>query len=146
MYEYKCTVVKVIDGDTVDVDIDLGFNIWLRNERVRISGIDAPETRSRDRIEKLFGFAAKKRLTELLGDSSVIMTQKPQKIDEKFGRILGDFVMGDKTVGKILMEEGHAIPYSVLSKEEALQLHEENRQRLLNEGVVDREEYEKLLK
>ena len=55
MYEYRCKVIKVIDGDTVDVDIDLGFGIMLRDERVRIMAIDTPESRTRDKVEKLFG-------------------------------------------------------------------------------------------
>ena len=54
MYEYKAKLLKVVDGDTVDVDIDLGFGVWLRNERVRIMGIDTPESRTRNKIEKLF--------------------------------------------------------------------------------------------
>ena len=60
MYEYKVNILKVVDGDTVDVDIDLGFGCWLRNERVRIVGIDCPESRTSDRIEKVFGEAAKR--------------------------------------------------------------------------------------
>ena len=54
MYEYRVTIIKVIDGDTVDVDIDLGFGISLNNERVRIMGIDTPESRTRDKVEKKF--------------------------------------------------------------------------------------------
>ena len=54
MYEYKCKIVKVVDGDTVDVDIDLGFGCWLKDERVRIMGIDTPESRTSDKIEKIF--------------------------------------------------------------------------------------------
>ena len=59
MYEYKCKIIKVVDGDTVDVDIDLGFGVWMKDERVRIMGIDTPESRTRDLIEKKFGLAAK---------------------------------------------------------------------------------------
>ena len=66
MYEYRVEVLKVIDGDTVDVDIDLGFGVWLKNERVRLHGIDTPESRTRDLEEKKFGLAAKARLKELL--------------------------------------------------------------------------------
>ena len=69
MYEYKCTIVRVIDGDTVDVDIDLGFGIIMADERVRIMGIDTPESRTSDKVEKLFGKAAKARLQELLGET-----------------------------------------------------------------------------
>jgi micrococcal nuclease len=62
MYEYKVDIVRVVDGDTVDVDIDLGFGVWLKKERVRIMGIDTPESRTRDKTEKIFGMAAKERL------------------------------------------------------------------------------------
>ena len=61
MYEYRVNILKVIDGDTVDVDIDLGFNTWIKKERVRIMGIDTPESRTRNKIEKKFGLASKAR-------------------------------------------------------------------------------------
>ena len=62
MHEYKIDVLRVVDGDTVDVDIDLGFGVWLRDERVRMMGIDTPESRTSDKVEKLFGLAAKEKL------------------------------------------------------------------------------------
>jgi micrococcal nuclease len=145
MYEYRCAVLRVVDGDTVDVDIDLGFGVWLRNERVRVMGIDTPESRTSDDVEKIFGLAAKKRLGEILGETAILRTQKPGKSDEKFGRILGDFVLGDKTAGVILIEEGHAVPYFGDSKDNSQDMHRVNRERLLKEGVVDAEAYEKAL-
>ncbi len=145
MFEYRCAILGVVDGDTVDVDIDLGFGVWLRKERVRIMGIDTPESRTSNGVEKLFGLAAKKRLAEILGETSTLRTQKPGKSDEKFGRILGDFVIGEKTAGAILIEEGHAVPYFGDAKENSQDAHAINRVRILNEGLVDREEYEKAL-
>ena len=59
MYEYKCKILRVVDGDTVDVDIDIGFGMWMHKEPVRIMGIDTPETRKRDKVEKAFGLASK---------------------------------------------------------------------------------------
>ena len=59
MFEYKCKILRIVDGDTVDVDIDLGFGIWRHRERVRLVGIDTPESRTRDLVEKKFGNAAK---------------------------------------------------------------------------------------
>ena len=59
MYEYRCKVVKIVDGDTVDVDIDLGFGVWLKKERIRMFGIDTPESRTRDLDEKKYGLMAK---------------------------------------------------------------------------------------
>ena len=66
MYEYKCKILRVVDGDTVDVDIDLGFGVWMHKERVRMMGIDTPESRTRDKVEKLFGLASKDKLKSML--------------------------------------------------------------------------------
>src|SRR5210317_1529567 len=96
--EYDVHVVKVVDGDTVDVDIDLGFGVCLKDERVRVMGIDTPESRTSDDVEKLFGLAAKNRLKELLGEVAVLKTQinkDGEDMKGKFGRILGDFVAKD---------------------------------------------------
>ena len=75
MYEYRCTVNKVIDGDTVDVDIELGFGVVLADERVRIMGIDTPESRTSDKVEDLFGEAAKARVKELLSGDVILKTE-----------------------------------------------------------------------
>ena len=149
MYEYKCVINRVVDGDTVDVDIDLGFGTWLRDERVRIVGIDTPESRTRDKVEKLFGLAAKKRLKEVLGKKTILKTYAAKDGEDmkgKFGRILGDFIAEDgRFVTEILASEGHCVPYDGGSKEEVQEQHLKNRKKLLKEGVVDRVEYEKLL-
>ena len=145
MYDYRCKIVRVIDGDTVDVDIDLGFDVWLRNERVRIMGIDTPESRTRDLVEKQFGLAAKERLKSLLGESTVLRTQVSKKGEEmkgKFGRILGDFdaydVINDawRPVTEIMIEEGHAVKYRGQNKSDIQIAHLANRHRLIEEGVV----------
>jgi len=139
MYEYKCNIIKVVDGDTVDVDIDLGFGIWLKDERVRIMGIDTPESRTRDKTEKKFGLASKAKLKSLLGKQGILKTQVNKKGEDmkgKFGRILGDFVVGTKKVSQILCEEGYAVPYFGGSKEEVQMMHKANRQRLIKEGIV----------
>ena len=94
MYEYAVTIKRVVDGDTVDVDIDLGFGVVLIKERVRIMGIDTPESRTRDKVEKVFGLAAKDKLKSLLGKTSVLKCQK-YDAKGKFGRILGDFITND---------------------------------------------------
>jgi micrococcal nuclease len=146
MYEYKAKVVKVVDGDTVDVDIDLGFGIWMKDERVRIMGIDTPESRTRDKVEKKFGLAAKERLKQLLGKDTVLKTQVNKNGEDmkgKFGRILGDFHTYDydtdsvRAVTSILIDEGHAVLYFGGSKEEIQEKHMINRKRLIEEGVVD---------
>jgi micrococcal nuclease len=147
MYEYRCTVLRVVDGDTVDVDIDLGFGVWVRNERIRIIGIDTPEIRTSDAIEKLFGIAAKNRLGEILGETAILRTQKPGKSNEKFGRMLGDFVVDDgRMITEILIEEGYAVPYFGGSKGNVQEMHRANRERLLREGIVDKDLYEKTVK
>ena len=142
MYEYRCKVTRVIDGDTVDVDIDLGFDIILRDERVRIMGIDTPESRTRDKVEKKFGLASKARLKELIGGKSgpILKTQINKKGEDmrgKFGRILGDFVTDDgRMVTDILVEEGHAVAYFGGSKDEIQDKHMANRKKLIREGLV----------
>jgi len=140
MYEYRVKILKVVDGDTVDVDIDLGFGIVLTDERVRIMGIDTPESRTRDKVEKKFGLASKARLKSLLGKTGILKTQINKKGEDrkgKFGRILGDFVVEDnRMVTDILVEEGHAVAYFGGSKEEIQLKHLANREQLIREGVV----------
>ena len=148
MYEYKCTIVRVIDGDTVDVDIDLGFGIIMADERVRIMGIDTPESRTSDKVEKLFGKAAKARLQEILGETSILRTQinkNGEDMKGKFGRVLGDFVAKDgRMVTEVMTEEGHCVPYTGGSKEETHAAHLANRVRLLGEGIVTQEQIDKV--
>ena len=145
--EYDVHVVKVVDGDTVDVDIDLGFGICLKDERVRIMGIDTPESRTSDDVEKLFGLAAKNRLYSLLEKDAKLITTEDKNGEDmkgKFGRILGDFRAADgRMVTQIMIEEGHCVPYYGGSKEEIQAQHMINRERLLNEGIIDRAEYDK---
>lgn len=139
MYEYKVNIIKIVDGDTVDVDIDLGFGMWIKDERVRMMGIDTPESRTRDKVEKKFGLASKERLKSMLGKKGVLKTQVNKKGEDmkgKFGRILGDFVVDDKMATEILVEEGYAVAYFGGSKDEVQAKHLENRERLIAEGVV----------
>ena len=148
--EYDVVLLKCVDGDTVDVDIDLGFGIWLKDERVRIMGIDTPESRTSDKVEKLFGTAAKERLKELLKDGGKLITTEDKQGEDmkgKFGRILGDFYVerweGKKErVTDILIEEGHCVAYFGGSKEEIQMKHMANREKLLREGVVSKEDYD----
>ena len=140
MYEYRAKINRVVDGDTVDVDIDLGFGVWLHDERVRIMGIDTPESRTSDEEEKVFGLAAKARLKELLGETAILKTQVDKSGEDakgKFGRILGDFIAPDgRMVTEIMIEEGHCVPYFGGSKEDVQAAHRVNRQRLIAEGKI----------
>ena len=150
MYEYKCKVNKVIDGDTVDVDIDLGFGIILTDERVRIMGIDTPESRTRDKIEKLFGLASKKRLKELLSKQCVLKTEinkDGEDMKGKFGRVLGDFVASDgRMITDILIKEGYAVPYHGQSKNDIRDAHMTNRIKLLSEGIISQSDIDNIAK
>jgi micrococcal nuclease len=126
MYEYRCEIVKIIDGDTVDVDIDLGFGVWLKKERIRMFGIDTPESRTRDLEEKKYGLAAKEFLTKWLSAGNI--TLKTQKDAEgKFGRILGELWYGDVNINQKMIEEHHAVEYKGQSKDEIVSEHLFNR-------------------
>ena len=147
MYEYRARINRVVDGDTVDVDIELGFGVVLTDERVRIMGIDTPESRTSDKVEKLFGKAAKAKLQELLGEVSILKTQIAKDGEDmkgKFGRVLGDFLTEDgRMVTEVMQEAGHCVPYMGGSKEDTQAGHQVNRERLLAEGVVSQEDYKK---
>ena len=108
MFNYNCSLIRVIDGDTIDVNIDLGFNIWHKG-RIRMAGIDTPESRTRNKEEKVLGLAAKSRLKELLKKKKLSINCTKEK--GKFGRILADVLANDININKQLMDEGHARPY-----------------------------------
>lgn len=122
MYTYKIKeIVRVVDGDTVDVKIDLGFDL-TKLERVRLTGIDTPESRTKDLAEKHLGYEAKAYLTELLvaADDLIVKTEK----DGKFGRMLGEFFNNKFSVysiNKQLVDEGYAWEYDGGSKKKDLQ-------------------------
>lgn len=144
MYEYRAKLIKVVDGDTVDVDIDLGFGVWLKDERVRIMGIDTPESRTRDKVEKVFGLASKNRLKELLSKDVILKTfaaKDGEDMKGKFGRILGDFILEDDSmVTDILIKEGHAVKYHGQNKADVEKAHIINRNLLMENGTVDPKE------
>ena len=114
MYEYRVKkITGVVDGDTIDVDIDLGFNIAY-SQRVRLAGIDTPESRTTDKKEKALGLEVKQRLKDILAKASVVVirTQKPDST-EKYGRVLGWlFVDGaEQSVNEALIADGYAWGY-----------------------------------
>ena len=148
MHTYKCTILRIVDGDTVDVDIDLGFGVWMHKERVRMMGIDTPESRTRDKVEKAFGLASKERLKELLptGSTQVLKTEIDRSGEDsrgKFGRVLGDFLTDDeRRCTDILVEEGHAVAYFGGSKDDVDAQHMANRTRLLENGTMTQAVYD----
>jgi len=114
MYEYRVKkVIKVVDGDTIDVDIDLGFNISYY-QRVRLAGIDTPESRTTDKKEKVLGLEAKDRLKKAIDAATnvVIKTEKPDS-SEKYGRILGWVYLDNNkvSINQTLIDEGYAWAY-----------------------------------
>ena len=132
MYEYRVKVLRVVDGDTVDVDIDLGFGVWMHKERVRILGIDTPESRTRDKEEKKYGLAAKKYVKDFLSDGTVELITKKYDAKGKFGRILGDFHVTDskgntRVLSLAMIMEHHAVLYEGQNKEDIREAHLANR-------------------
>jgi micrococcal nuclease len=120
MYEYRVKkVLKVVDGDTIDVDIDLGFNVSY-TQRVRLAGIDTPESRTKDLKEKALGLESKDYLSKQLKDALtvVIKTEKPDST-EKYGRILGWLYVneGTKSLNELMIEQGYAWTYNGETKQ-----------------------------
>ena len=114
MYQYKAKLVRVVDGDTVDALIDCGFSTF-KKERIRLYGIDAPESRTRDKAEKKRGLAAKARLKELIkeGQNEFIVETSIDK-KGKYGRLLGEIfrnVDSERSYNDMLVSEGHAVEY-----------------------------------
>ena len=136
VYEYKCKIVRVVDGDTVDVDIDLGFGVWMHKERIRLHGIDTPESRTRDLEEKKYGLLAKEQIRVFLPEGSMQTLVTVRDKAGKFGRILGKFKIFDSkndcetTINDWMIQEHHAAPYFGQSKEEIAQIHLDNRSKV----------------
>ena len=136
MYEYKCKIVKVVDGDTADVDIDLGFGVWMKKQRIRFAGIDTPESRTRDLEEKKYGLAAKAFVEAHLPVDSIrtLTTVKDER--GKFGRILGKFKAYDDytdawvNLNQLMIIKHHAVEYHGQSKEDIAEAHIANRAKL----------------
>jgi micrococcal nuclease len=133
VYEYSCTIVKVVDGDTADVDIDLGFGVWLKKQRIRFYGIDTPESRTSDKVEKIYGLMAKDVVLHFLpvGSAQTLRTKQDDK--GKYGRILGEFLIHDAktdsqmTINDWMIREHHAVAYFGQSKEDIEDEHIVNR-------------------
>ena len=136
MYEYSCKILRVIDGDTVDVDIDLGFGVWMHKERVRLHGIDTPESRTKDLEEKKYGLLAKEQIQAFMpvGSMQTLVTVKDKT--GKFGRILGKFLIHDNktdaqmTINDWMIREHHAVEYFGQSKEAIAEEHLVNREHI----------------
>jgi micrococcal nuclease len=139
-YEYYAEVTNVIDGDTIVIDIDLGFNVVLSNQSVRLAGVDTPESRTNDKVEKAFGLISKeytKKFVESCNKHIIVRTQKPDSV-EKFGRILGDVINPEtkEVLNESLIKNGYAVKYLGENKNNVIDQHKLNRKRLIDEGKV----------
>ena len=136
MFQYNCKILRVVDGDTVDVDIDLGFGIWMHKERIRMFGIDTPESRTKDDIEKIYGNAAKEYVKSFLPIGSIQTLETQKDKTGKFGRILGKFLVFDNkedrqmSLHDIMIREHYGVAYHGQSKEEIEEQHLSNRDKL----------------
>ena len=132
-YSYRVKkVTKIVDGDTIDVLLDMGFDI-LYQQRVRLFGIDTPESRTRDKEEKKYGLLSKYFLKDALSNGKKI-TIKTYKGDEtgKFGRILGDVWIDGKSINQTMCDKGYAVAYYGQNKSLVEEAHLKNRKRLAN--------------
>jgi len=141
MYEYNVSITKVVDGDTVDVDIDLGFGMSYKKQRVRLMGIDTPESRTRDLVEKLFGKASKKHLKELLSEGNISLRSHDKG---KFGRILGELFVNDISINQKMIDDHHAVDYGGGNKAEIEEQHLKHRVILVEQGVVTQEQIDEV--
>lgn len=141
MYEYKVLVDRVIDGDTLDADIYLGFDVVLPKQRIRLWGIDTPESRTRNKEEKVRGLLSKYYLLSLAPVGSTLRLQSRDR--GKFGRILGILFGGDneaRSINQRMCDDGYAVEYYGQSKLALESLHHINRDRLVKEGILDGQE------
>ena len=138
MFEYNAIITKIVDGDTVDVDIDLGFDVWLKNQRIRLYGIDTPESRTSDKTDKIFGKLAAAKVKEFCPvGSKIVLATKTDDSRGKYGRILGSLITKDGVnVNEYLVENAYAVAYFGLSKSDIAQKQLDNRQIIIDRGEV----------
>ena len=137
MYEYKCEVTRVVDGDTIDCVLDLGFSI-LHKCRVRLYGIDTPESRTRDLDEKARGKLASKFLQDSIDNGKEIVLRSELKDSKgKYGRVLGSIVVDDLDINKAMVANNLAVKYYGQSKDDVEAEHMVNRDILIAEGAYE---------
>jgi|TARA_B100000073_G_scaffold287979_2_gene250014 micrococcal nuclease len=138
MYRYRAKIIRVIDGDTIDVDLDLGFDVWLRKQRVRLYGIDTPESRTSDAEEKKYGTLSKNKLKDFCKEDSWV-TIETHVGDEKgkFGRILANIWLEETNVNQWLIDNKYAVAYFGQSKDDIEKAHLTNRKILQERNEVE---------
>ena len=109
MYEYNAKLIRVIDGDTIDASIDLGFDVWVK-KRIRLYGIDAPESRTRDLEEKKKGIETKEKLQQILDANDGVFVVRSEGVG-KYGRCLGVIIIDGDNINESLVKEGYAKEY-----------------------------------
>ena len=130
MYEYNCTVDLVVDGDTIDVVLDLGFSV-LYKSRVRLFGIDTPESRTRNKDEKARGKMASKYLEDAVNSGDVVIRTELKDSRGKFGRVLGTVVVDGVDINQAMCKAHLAVPYFGQSKDDVEASHMKNRKKLI---------------
>mgnify|MGYP003150179119 CR=1 FL=1 len=131
MYEYKCEVTRIVDGDTIDVILDLGFSI-LHKARVRLYAIDTPESRTRNKDEKARGLMAKNFIVQNVNTAEKCVIQTHLKDSKgKFGRVLGTLVIDGLNINEALIDNHLAVPYYGQNKQDVEDAHMENRDTLI---------------
>ena len=137
MYEYSCKVEKVVDGDTCDVIMDLGFDI-LYKSRVRLYGIDTPESRTRNKDEKARGKMAAAYLEDAINNGNTVVIQTKLKDSRgKYGRVLGNVLVDDVNINEQMVDKHLAVKYFGQSKEDVEEEHLKNRQILIDNGTFE---------
>ena len=134
MYEYSCTVDRVVDGDTIDVILDLGFDILYRS-RVRLYGIDTPESRTRNKDEKVRGKMASAYLKKAIDSGKkVVIETKLKDSKGKFGRVLGNVMVDGININQLMIVNYLAVAYFGQSKDDIEAEHLVNREKLIELG------------
>ena len=139
MYEYKCKIKRVVDGDTMDVILDLGFDIH-HAVRVRMAGIDTPESRTRDKDEKARGKLSKAFLKESIKGKKIVLKTKIKDSKGKFGRVIAEvwaeFEKGSlRNINELMIKECYAVKYNAENKALVKEAHLINRQLLIEKGL-----------
>jgi len=139
MYTYKATLDRVVDGDTVDLNIDLGFHVWFNSTRVRLRRVDTPEKRTKDLLEKHFGLLASDFvLDKLINAKKITVRTVIDGRQDKYGRILGEIHVDDESMSlnDQLIEKRYAVSYEGQNKSSVAAQHINNYQYLVENGEV----------
>jgi len=133
MYEYKCNITRVVDGDTVDAEIDCGFDIIFKS-RIRLYGIDTPESRTRDLDEKARGKLASQFIKDKIAEAELVKVKTKLDKKGKFGRVLGSIIADDEDLNESMVKNYLAVAYFGQSKDDIEAEHLVNRDKLIELG------------